>query len=166
MNKSLKDRLVQIKILDKDDLLIVDYSLFAKETEILDYLASLMIEKSVIIQLKTKGVAPKEIIRVGKKIKNLCAQFDSIFILEGRADIALELEADGIFLDKDDIPVSLANEILGENIILGGSFEVIDCENNLFDYFCTEEKISSDIKKPVFIYKSTENCFVKLYCKL
>ena len=61
------------------------------------------------------------IIELGRTIKLLCAEYNALFIVNDRVDIAYILEADGVHLGQDDIDVASARKILGNNAIIGVS---------------------------------------------
>lgn len=56
-----------------------------------------------------------------KKLCQLCHQYDALFIVNDRVDIALAVNADGVHLGQQDLPISLARKILGESYIIGRS---------------------------------------------
>jgi thiamine-phosphate pyrophosphorylase len=43
-----------------------------------------------------------------------------------RLDVALAIEADGVHLGQDDLPVSLARRIAGERLLIGVSVETVE----------------------------------------
>ena len=63
---------------------------------------------------------------LAKKIKKICKNFNSIFIVNDDPLLAKKARADGVHIDQDDITYSEAREILGPNSIIG-----ISCQNDL-----------------------------------
>lgn len=55
------------------------------------------------------------------KLKQLCNNYNALFIVNDRIDIALAVNADGIHLGQTDCPVGLARQILGTGKIIGKS---------------------------------------------
>ena len=89
------------------------------------------IEKSIgggidIIQLREKNKSEKEIITLGKEIKNLVKNTEVLFIVNDRVDIALACEADGVHLGQDDLPVNEARKITPDGFIIGLSTHCIE----------------------------------------
>ncbi len=75
-----------------------------------------------IIQLRVKPPAPlshRKLLETAKVIRKLTRQHESSLIINDRADIALAAEADGLHLGQDDLPLSEARRILGENKVIG-----------------------------------------------
>ena len=72
-----------------------------------------------IIQYREKNKPAKEIIKTGMKIRQLCSIYGALFIVNDRIDIAKILDADGVHLGQDDIPINEARKILGNDKIIG-----------------------------------------------
>lgn len=56
-----------------------------------------------------------------KALKQLCHQYDALFIINDRIDLALAVDADGVHLGQQDVPVALARQLLGVHRIIGRS---------------------------------------------
>lgn len=56
-----------------------------------------------------------------KALKQLCHQYDALFIINDRVDLALAVDADGVHLGQQDVPVALARQLLGVHRIIGRS---------------------------------------------
>jgi thiamine-phosphate pyrophosphorylase len=72
-----------------------------------------------VIQLREKEMPMDELLPIAKKIRAIC--HDITFIINDRADIAKIIEADGVHLGQDDLPIRYAREILGDDAIIGVS---------------------------------------------
>ncbi len=81
-----------------------------------------------IIQLRVKPSDPgfrkstlsdRELLETAKVIRNLTRHYKASLIINDWADIALAAEADGLHLGQDDLPLSEARRILGENKVIG-----------------------------------------------
>ena len=73
------------------------------------------------IQLRMKDCADDEIIPVAKQVKELCREYGAKFVIDDNVEIAKLLDLDGVHLGKNDMPVSEARILLGENKIIGGT---------------------------------------------
>lgn len=81
------------------------------------------------VQLRMKDADKEEIKAVARKAKEICKKNDVILVIDDYADIAKELELDGVHLGKKDMPVDEARKFLGEEFIIGAtanSFEDIE----------------------------------------
>ena len=70
-------------------------------------------------QLRLKGVSDMEIIRAATALKPICAAYDVAFILNDRADLAAQVEADGVHLGQGDGTVADARAKLGAGAQIG-----------------------------------------------
>jgi thiamine-phosphate pyrophosphorylase len=119
MWNKLKEKYNQIKLSDKRLYLVTNSDNFDSEDEFLNAIASALEGGVDILQLREKTMPANKILSLGRKIKQLCLQYDVTFIINDRVDIAAILEADGVHLGQDDLDVKSAREILGTNAIVG-----------------------------------------------
>jgi len=121
MFEQLKEKYNQLKLADKKLYLVTNSDSFDSDDEFLNAIAASLAGGVDILQLREKTMPAKRIVELGRKIKQLCLQFETTFIVNDRVDIALILEADGVHLGQDDLDVQSARDILGKNIIVGVS---------------------------------------------
>lgn len=119
MWNKLKEKYNQIKLNEKKLYLVTNSDNFETEDDFLDAVASALEGGVDILQLREKNKSASQVLELGKKVKLLCAQYDTTFIVNDRIDIAYALEADGVHLGQDDLDIKSAREILGENSIVG-----------------------------------------------
>jgi len=74
-----------------------------------------------IVQLRDKHMPKKELLSVAQELKNLCVAHDSLFIVNDYLDIAMSVDADGLHIGQDDIPVKAARKLLPIDKIIGCS---------------------------------------------
>ncbi|MDD3014057.1 MAG: thiamine phosphate synthase [Candidatus Gastranaerophilales bacterium] len=115
LSKKLKIKRIQ----DKKLYLVTDRSKFESIDEFLDAVAAALKGGVQIVQLREKNTTAQEFIQLGRKIKELCALYDAIFIINDRVDIAHIVGADGVHLGQDDIDISSARHLLGNDAIVG-----------------------------------------------
>lgn len=89
------------------------------------------------IQLRIKNASTREMIKIGKKIRELTKEYDALYFVDDRLDVALVTNADGVQLGSEDMPISLAREI-APNLIIGASVysleEALQAEKERADY--------------------------------
>ncbi len=98
-----------------------------------------------IIQLRDKAPEPlearHELAALGI-IAEACARHGALLAVNDRADIAVAIGADVLHLGQDDLPVPLAREIVGDDMVIGRSThapaeaDAASIEPGV-DYFCT-----------------------------
>ena len=72
-----------------------------------------------VVQLREKGAATRELYEEGLKIRDFLRSRRIPLIVNDRIDIALALDADGVHLGQDDMPLLVARRILGPRKIVG-----------------------------------------------
>ncbi|MDY0054096.1 MAG: thiamine phosphate synthase [Bacteroidales bacterium] len=73
------------------------------------------------IQLRMKDSNREELISTGKRIKEECDKYNSLFILDDHVELVNEIGANGVHLGKEDMPIKEARKILGKDKIIGGT---------------------------------------------
>ncbi|MCX7994392.1 MAG: thiamine phosphate synthase [candidate division WOR-3 bacterium] len=74
---------------------------------------------ATMIQLRIKSLPDKTFYRYAEKIKRLLTNPEIKFIINNRIDIAIGVDADGVHLGQNDIPLVKARKIAGEKFIIG-----------------------------------------------
>lgn len=90
-----------------------------------------------IIQYREKNRSTKEMIDEAADIKRICSD-KAIFLVNDRIDVALAVDADGVHIGQDDMPIETARKLLGEEKIIGLTVhnvsEAIEAEKSGADY--------------------------------
>ncbi|MBU1862261.1 MAG: thiamine phosphate synthase [Candidatus Omnitrophica bacterium] len=77
-----------------------------------------------IVQLRSKALSDKEFFEIGKEVRKITRHYKKLFFINNRPDLADILEADGIHLGQDDVPISVVRQFFslrGKNIFIGKS---------------------------------------------
>lgn len=69
------------------------------------------------IQYREKVKTRREIFYYALKLRDITRKFNAMLIINDYADIALAVDADGVHLGQDDLPIKEARRIVGERII-------------------------------------------------
>lgn len=70
-----------------------------------------------LIQLREKEMEAADVIRVGAPIATACKEAGIPFIVNDRADVALALDAHGVHVGQNDLPVAAARDVVGRRIV-------------------------------------------------
>ena len=70
-----------------------------------------------IIQYRNKTKSDDEVEEVCRTLQTLCRQYKVPFIIDDRPHLATKIEADGIHIGKDDMPLEEARRIFPKGII-------------------------------------------------
>jgi thiamine-phosphate pyrophosphorylase len=73
------------------------------------------------VQLRAKQLSDLESFKLGNRLKEMCAKFSALFLVNDRMDIALATGADGVHLGVDDLPVPAARSIAPSGFVIGYS---------------------------------------------
>jgi len=93
----------------------------------LDIIRSAVAGGVTMVQLREKEATTREFYQEGLKIKEFLGEHNVPLIINDRLDIALALDAEGVHVGQDDMPVAVARRILGDDKIIGASvFDVAE----------------------------------------
>lgn len=73
------------------------------------------------IQLRHKEASQETLIREGMEIGCLCREYNAVFIIDDHVELVGRLNADGVHLGQNDMPVGEARRILGPGKIIGAT---------------------------------------------
>jgi thiamine-phosphate pyrophosphorylase len=74
-----------------------------------------------LIQLRDKQAEAGPLLEASAVLRAAAERHDALFAINDRADIALAAGADVLHLGQDDLPLTWARRILGEDVLLGRS---------------------------------------------
>ncbi|HZX46231.1 MAG TPA: thiamine phosphate synthase, partial [Clostridia bacterium] len=79
-----------------------------------------------LVQLREKDASSREFYQLAVSMKNLTAEYGVPLIINDRLDIALAVEADGIHIGQEDLPLPVVRRLLGPDKIIGYSVSNIE----------------------------------------
>jgi len=115
----LKEQLNYLKLAKKKLCLITNSEKFQSKEDFLDAIASSLNGGLDMILFSENSIPDGVIVELGQKIRILCDEFDATLIVDKRVDIAKIIDADGVYLDENDISPYDARLVLGTNAIIG-----------------------------------------------
>ncbi|WP_040411885.1 thiamine phosphate synthase [Desulfosporosinus sp. OT] len=74
-----------------------------------------------LVQLREKSVSTREFLQLAIRVKEITSHHRIPLIINDRLDIALAVDADGLHVGQDDLPLPKARELLGPRKIIGVS---------------------------------------------
>lgn len=74
-----------------------------------------------VVQLREKECATRELYQQAADVKALTDQYNIPLIINDRIDVCMAVNADGVHLGQEDMPVKEARKILGDEKIIGVS---------------------------------------------
>ena len=107
-----------------------------------------------LIQYRDKQASSRELFERSRGIAERVRAARGIFIVNDRADVARAVDADGVHVGQEDLPVDLARHVLGEGKWVGSSThgldQAIEADRSSADYvalgpiFSTSSKANPD----------------------
>lgn len=79
-----------------------------------------------IVQVREKHRTARTRLEIAETLRGPTAEADVPLIINDRLDIALAVDADGVHLGDDDLPVAVARAQLGEDAIIGRSVSTVE----------------------------------------
>ena len=74
-----------------------------------------------IVQLRSETLSDACLYRIGLRFRKIAGHFRKLFFVNDRIDLALAVEADGVHLGQDDLPIQAVRKILPTSVKLGRS---------------------------------------------
>ena len=82
-----------------------------------------------LVQYRAKeaaGLDDLQKLSQARALRQLCAAYGALFLVNDRIDIALAVEADGVHLGQGDLPPAVARQLLGPDRLIGRSTHALD----------------------------------------
>lgn len=79
-----------------------------------------------VIQLRDKTLTTRQLIELGRRLKEIVHGHGGIFIVNDRVDVALAVGADGVHIGQEDMQVEDARRLLGRDKIIGVSARTVE----------------------------------------
>ncbi|MGB7440665.1 MAG: thiamine phosphate synthase [Coleofasciculaceae cyanobacterium] len=74
-----------------------------------------------LVQYREKTAEDTVKLANAHKLRQLCHHYGALFIMNDRVDLCLAVDADGVHLGQQDIPIALARQLLGPQRLIGRS---------------------------------------------
>ena len=78
------------------------------------------------VQYRSKAADMRALIAEAASVRDVCARAGVLFLVNDRVDLCLAVDADGVHLGREDMPLDIARRILGPNRIIGGTVRGVD----------------------------------------
>ena len=122
------------------------------------------------IQLRMKEASESLLEQTALAVQTMCRECGATFIIDDNVLVAKRINADGVHLGRNDMPVSQARKILGEGFIIGSTINSFDdllsvLRDSRPDYFgCGPFRFTSTKKNlaPVLGYEGYRNLTGKM----
>lgn len=113
-----------MKKIDTSLYFITDSSGFTEE-EFLCRVEEALKGGVTLLQLREKDKTIREYIDIAKKVHAIAKNYNVPLIIDDHVDVALAIDAEGVHVGQDDMPVSIARKLLGEDKIIGATTKTV-----------------------------------------
>lgn len=79
-----------------------------------------------IIQLREKNLTTNQYYQLAKQVKEITDAYQVPLIIDDRLDVCLAVDAAGLHIGDDELPVSVARKVLGPEKILGVTAKTVN----------------------------------------
>ena len=76
---------------------------------------------ATLVQIREKEISSRAYLELARRLKEVTDRYGVPLIVNDRIDIALAVDAGGVHVGPDDLPVSVARRLLGPDKIVGAS---------------------------------------------
>lgn len=97
------------------------------------------------VQLREKDLSSRELYELAFELRKLTSRYDAKLLINDRADIALAVDADGVHLGGQSMPIYRARKVLGEKKLIG-----VSCHNQISAITAQEKGADFITFGPVF----------------
>ena len=78
-----------------------------------------------LVQLREKNRSTREYIALAEKVHALAKAYNVPLIIDDRVDVALAMDAEGVHVGAEDMPVATARKLMGEGKIVGATAKTV-----------------------------------------
>jgi thiamine-phosphate diphosphorylase/hydroxyethylthiazole kinase len=115
-----------INTIDLSVYLVTDSGLLPSGADLASTVASAIKGGVTIVQLREKNLETAPFVERAKQVLKVCRASNVPLLINDRVDVALAVDADGIHVGQDDMPVNEARRLLGPNKIIGVTVETVE----------------------------------------
>ena len=94
-----------------------------------------------IVQLREKNLTTNQYYQLAKQVKEITDAYQVPLVIDDRLDVCLAVDAAGLHIGDDELPVSVARQVLGPDKILGVTAKTVkralEAEESGADYLGT-----------------------------
>lgn len=80
---------------------------------------------ATLLQLREKNRSTRAYIRLAEKVHAIAKRYQVPLIIDDRVDVALAIDAEGVHVGAEDMPVALARKLMGDDKIVGATAKTV-----------------------------------------
>ena len=95
------------------------------ETEFLFRVEEALKGGVTLLQLREKEKSTREYIELAEKVHAIARKYNVPLIIDDRVDVALAIDAEGVHVGANDMPIANARKLMGEDKIVGATAKTV-----------------------------------------
>ena len=144
------NRLERTELFRNIDIYPVISSEFCAGRNPVDVLKAIADGGAKIVQMREKNTSDRKLFQLGEKFREVTLQYKMLLIIDDRIDVAAAIDADGVHLGQDDLPLEAARTV-SENLMVGISThsmeEALEAQDADADYINIGPVFTTQTKK-------------------
>lgn len=102
-------------------LIVITDAKLASPRSVVDVVAEALQGGAPAVQLRNKGEPARELVAVGRELRRLTRDAGALLFVNDRLDVALTVDADGVHVGPDDLPVAAVRAAAPPGFLIGRS---------------------------------------------
>ena len=86
-----------------------------------------------LIQLREKNKTTREYIEMATAVHDLTKKYNVPLIIDDRVDVMLAVDAEGVHLGAEDMPLDMARKLIGPDKILGATTKTVEAARAAYE---------------------------------
>ena len=80
---------------------------------------------ATLLQLREKNKSTRAYIQLAEKVHAIAKRYNVPLIIDDRVDVALAIDAEGVHVGAEDMPVATARKLMGDDKIVGATAKTV-----------------------------------------
>ena len=103
------------------------------EEEFLDRVEEALKGGVTLLQLREKNKSTREYIRLAEKVHAIAKRYNVPLIIDDRVDVALAIDAEGVHVGAEDMPIATARKLMGDDKIVGATAKTVPWAKDAYE---------------------------------
>lgn len=88
---------------------------------------------ATLLQLREKNKSTREYIQLAGKVHAISKRYNVPLIIDDRVDVALAVDAEGVHVGAEDMPIAVARRLMGDNKIVGATAKTVPWAKDAYE---------------------------------
>jgi thiamine-phosphate pyrophosphorylase len=110
-----------LKRLSESRLYVITYAAHEDGRDLITQSTAALQGGADILQLRHRGLKDSALLVIARELRRLTDQHGALFIINDRPGVALLVDADGVHVGQDDLPVEAVRRVMGKGKLVGVS---------------------------------------------